>query len=209
MPCHWSKTSCLMSLLPPVTRSVPAHWYQQHYDLLRHATEFFQCFPPPPLSSLMRFWLWELSGCWQLELASCGQQTFAISSWIPTITCLHGQLMKCLLLCPAPHFEGKRRSLRLWDLLSLHIAYSSWICLVLKWKKPNSVWLKNREMSWLSYALMILVMKFYSLNVLNSCFPFSSNLFHLCEMGDISPAETVLKTLLSFVTSTSASDFKV
>lgn len=67
---------------------------------------------------------------------------------------------------------------------------------------------RKGKMSWLSYALLILVMNFYSLNALNSCFPYSSNLFHLCEMGDVSPAETVLKTLLSFVTSTSASDFK-
>lgn len=61
-------------------------------------------------------------------------------------------------------------------------------------------------MSWLSHALMILVTNFYSLNVLSACFPFSSNLFHQYEMSDISPAETILKILLSFVTS--ASDFK-
>ena len=37
---------------------------------------------------------------------------------------------------------------------------------------------------------------------------FPSYLLHLCETGDVNPAQTVLKTLLSFDTCTSTSDFK-
>lgn len=69
---------------------------------------------------------------------------------------------------------------------------------------------EQRQSDWLSSALMVLVMNFYSLSVLKAYFPFfPSSLFHLCDhTGDVNPAERVLKTLLIFDTSTSTSDFK-
>lgn len=72
-------------LLPPVTPSIPAHWYQQHYDLLRHGTVFSQCFPShiivitDEVLALRAFWvlaagagkLWSANICNQQLTSHC------------------------------------------------------------------------------------------------------------------------------------------
>lgn len=131
MPSHSSKTFCLMSLLPPLLQYQHTD-YQQHYDLLRNATEFFQCFSSPTtvitdeVWALRAFWA-PAAGAGKLWSANICNQQLTSHCHLPAWT------MKHSFLCPAPHFEGKRRPpkavgppepihcLQLLDLLSAQV----------------------------------------------------------------------------------------
>lgn len=110
---HSNKTFCLMSLFPVASSN------SFNTSTLISATLWFiktwnRVFSVFPLPHHCHHW-WgpgfeSFLGAGKLELASCGQQTFAISSWLPTVTCLHRQTIKCFAFVPSTSLWGQKKA---------------------------------------------------------------------------------------------------